>query len=143
MPQSAWELRQTSPQVVTAVDELLDHHTHAQIADILNTRGMVSGEGRPFHRLMIMRIRAHYQLRNREQRLRAAGMLTLAEIAALLGVSTATVKAWHHAGLITGHPFNDKGQCLYPPPGENPPARAQGRKLSKRRTLCLAPADSA
>ena len=143
MPQSAWELRQTSPQVVTAVDELLDHHTHAQIADILNTRGMVSGEGRPFHRLMIMRIRDHYQLRNREQRLRDAGMLTPAEIAALLGVSTGTVKAWYHAGLITGHPFNDKGQCLYPPPGENPPARAQGRKLSKRRPLCLAPADSA
>jgi DNA invertase Pin-like site-specific DNA recombinase len=143
MPQSAWELRQTSPQVVAAVDELPDHHTHAQIADILNTRGMVSGEGRPFHRLMIMRIRDHYQLRNREQRLRDAGMLTLAEIAALLGVSTGTVKAWHHAGLITGHPFNDKGQCLYPPPGENPPARAQGRKLSKRRSLCPAPADSA
>jgi DNA invertase Pin-like site-specific DNA recombinase len=143
MPQSAWELRQTSPQVVTAIDELLDHHTHAQIADILNTRGMISGEGRPFHRLMIMRIRDHYQLRNREQRLRDAGMLTLAEIAALLGVSTGTVKAWHHAGLLTGHPFNDKGQCLYPPPGENPPARAQGRKLSKRRSLCLAPASSA
>jgi len=104
---------------------------------------MVSGEGRPFHHLMIMRIRDHYQLRNREQRLRDAGMLTLAEIAALPGVSTGTVKAWYHAGLITGHPFNDKGQCLYPPPGENPPARAQGRKLSKRRSLCLAPADSA
>ena len=44
-----------------------------------------------------------------------------------------TVKIWHHAGLITGHPYNDKGQCLYPPPGENPPARAQGRKLSERR----------
>ena len=41
--------------------------------------------------------------------------------------------AWHHAGLITGHPYNDKGQCLYPPPGPNPPTRAQGRKLSERR----------
>ena len=44
-----------------------------------------------------------------------------------------TVKIWHHAGLITGHPYNDKGQCLYPPPGPNPPTRAQGRKLSERR----------
>ena len=25
----------------------------------------------------------------------------------------------HHAGFITGHPYNDKGQCLYPPPGKN------------------------
>ena len=142
VPQTAWELRQTSPQVVTAVDELLDHHTHAEIADILNTRGMVSGEGRPFHHLIIMRIRDHYQLRTREQRLRDAGMLTLTEIAALLSVSTGTVKAWHHAGLITGHPYNDKGQCLYPPPGPNPPTRTQGRKLSKRATLLTAPAGS-
>ena len=59
-------------------------------------------------------------------------MLTLAEIASRLGVSTGTVKTWHHARLITGHPFNDKGECLYPPPGDNPPARAQGRKLSER-----------
>ena len=79
-----------------------------------------------------MRIRDHYQLRTREQRLRDAGMLTLTEIAAKLNVSTGTVKAWHHAGLITGHPYNDKGQCLYPPPGPNPPTRTQGRKLSKR-----------
>jgi hypothetical protein len=43
-------------------------------------------------------------------------------MAALLSVSTGTVKAWHHAGLITGHPYNDKGQCLYPPPGPNPRA---------------------
>jgi len=28
-------------------------HTHAQIAGILNTRGLTSGEGRPFHRLII------------------------------------------------------------------------------------------
>jgi alkylation response protein AidB-like acyl-CoA dehydrogenase len=33
-------------------------------------------------------------------------MLTLSETAILLGVSTGTVNAWHHAGLITGHPFN-------------------------------------
>ena len=71
-------------------------------------------------------------------------MLTLAETAALLGVPAKTVKNWHHAGLITGHPYNDKGQCLYPPPGPNPPARAQGRKLSERRIAChTAPADDA
>jgi hypothetical protein len=47
-------------------------------------------------------------------------MLTLDQIAAQLSVSTGTIKTWHHAGLITGHPYNDKGQCLYPPPGPNP-----------------------
>ena len=69
-------------------------------------------------------------------------LYTPAEIAALLGVSTGTVKAWYHAGLITGHPFNDKGQCLYPPPGET---RQPGHKdaSSANDAPCLAPADSA
>ena len=133
IPPNAAQLRKTPAAVVTAVDELLDHHTHAQIAGILNDRGLTSGEGRPFHRLIIRNIRDEYGLRSREQRLRDAGMLTLTQMAGRLAVPAKTVKIWYHAGLITGHPYNDKGQCLYPPPGPNPPARAQGRKLSERR----------
>jgi DNA invertase Pin-like site-specific DNA recombinase len=133
IPPTAAQLRKTPAAAVTAIDELLDHHTHAQIAGILNNRGLTSGEGRPFHRLIIRNIRDEYGLRSREQRLRDAGMLTLAEMASRLGVPAKTVKIWYHAGLITGHPYNDKGQCLYPPPGPNPPTRAQGRKLSERR----------
>jgi len=133
LPQPGWQLRQTPPEVVAAVDQLLDHHTHAQIADILNARGLASGEGRPFHRLMIRNIRDNYHLRSREHRLRDAGMLTLTETAQRLGVHPGTVKIWHHAGLITGHPFNDKGQCLYQPPDQNPPTPMQGHKLSQRR----------
>src|SRR6266567_4532883 len=121
IPPTAAQLRKTPAAAVTAIDELLDHHTHAQIAGILNDRGLTSGEGRPFHRLIIRNIRDEYGLRSREQRLRDAGMLTLTQMASRLGVPPKTVKIWHHAGLITGHPFNDKGQCLYPPPGPNPP----------------------
>jgi hypothetical protein len=69
-------------------------------------------------------------------------MLTLAEMASRLGMPARTVKIWYHAGLITGHPDNDKGQRLYPPPGPHPPTRAQGRKLSERRPgRHTAPAD--
>jgi DNA invertase Pin-like site-specific DNA recombinase len=142
IPPTAAQLRKTPAAVVAAIDELLDHHTHAQIAGILNDRGLTSGEGRPFHRLIIRNIRDEYGLRSREQRLRDAGMLTLAEMASHLGMPAKTVKIWYHAGLITGHPYNDKGQCLYPPPGPNPPTRAQGRKLSERRPgRHTAPAD--
>jgi DNA invertase Pin-like site-specific DNA recombinase len=142
VPPTAAQMRKTPAEAVTAIDELLGTHTHTEIAGILNDRGVTSGEGRPFHRLMVRNIRDDYGLRSRQQRLRDAGMLPLAETAALLGVSAGTVKAWHHAGLITGHPYNDKGQCLYPPPGPNPPTRTQGRKLSKRAALLAAPADS-
>jgi hypothetical protein len=144
VPPTAAQLRKTPAEAVTAIDELLDRHTHAQIAAILNDRGLTSGEGHTFHRLIVRNIRDEYGLRSREQRLRDAGMLTLAEMAGRLGVPPKTVKIWYHAGLITGHPFNDKGQCLYPPPGPNPPIRAQGRKLSERRPARhTAPADDA
>ena len=133
VPKTAWELRQT-PHVVEAIDQLLDHHTHAEIAAILNDRGHTSGEGRPFHPLIVRNIRDEYGLRSREQRLRDTGMLTLDEMASQLGVSTGTVKAWRHAGLVSGKCYNDKGQALYHPPGPNPPAPHHGPpRLTDRR----------
>nr|MDQ2813441.1 hypothetical protein [Actinomycetota bacterium] len=86
VPPTAAQVRKTPAEAVTAIDELLDHHTHAQIAVILNNRGLTSGEGRSFHPLIIRNIRDDYQLRSREHRLRDAGMPTLAEIASQLGV---------------------------------------------------------
>ena len=133
VPEPAWKIRQTKASTTAEIDKLLDHHTCAETAAILRSRGLANGEGRPFTATMIQRVIRTYQLPSRRQRLLDAGMLTLTEIAAQLDVSTGTIKIWHHAGLLTGHPYNDKGQCLYPPPGPNPPVRAQGRKLSQRR----------
>jgi DNA invertase Pin-like site-specific DNA recombinase len=115
-PLTAGELRKTPTQVVAAIDTLLDEHTPAQIAQILNQRGAVTGMGQPFHRIIVWNIIRDYHLRSREQRLRHAGMLTLAEIAEHLDVHPGTIKSWHRAGVLTGHPFNDKGECLYPTP---------------------------
>jgi DNA invertase Pin-like site-specific DNA recombinase len=133
VPEPAWKTRQTKASTITEIDKLLDHHTCAETAAILRGRGLPNGEGRPFTTTMVQRVIRTCQLPSRRQRLLNAGLIPLAQMAQLLGVSTGTVKIWHHAGLITGHPYNDKGQCLYPPPGPNPPARAQGRKLSERR----------
>jgi hypothetical protein len=133
VPEPAWKIRQTKASTIAEIDKLLDHHTCAETAATLRRHGLANGEGRPFTVTMIQRVIRTYQLPSRRQRLLDTGMLTLTEIAAQLDVSTGTIKIWHHAGLLTGHPYNDKGQCLYPPPGPNPPVRAQGRKLSQRR----------
>jgi len=133
LAQPAWQLRQTSAKVVAEIDALLDDHTEGQIAGILNERGHRSGEGRPFHAIIVQNIRRGYGLETRYNRLRKAGMLTLAEIAERLGVSTTTVKIWRAHGLLRAHAYNDKNECLYEHPGDDPPAKTQGRKLSKRR----------
>lgn len=131
-PLRAWEARQTPQEVVEEINRLLDHHTDGQIAMILNEKGMRSGEGVPFHSRIISRIRKAYGLKSRYNRLREAGMLTLQEIAKKLAVSTETLKAWRRHGLVQGHAYNGKKQCLFEPPGLNPPVKAQGQKLTER-----------
>jgi len=87
LPLPAWALRKTSPEVVAEVDRLLDEHTDAEIAHILTERGLRSGTGKPVNALMVWRVRRHYKLKNRYQRLRERGMLTLLEAAKALSVS--------------------------------------------------------
>ena len=133
LAQPAWQLRQTSPQVIVEIDALLDDYTDAQIARLLNERGHVSGEGKPFHALIVQRLRRDYGLKTRYDRLRDTGMLSLDEVASLLKVSTGTVKRWRNHGLVQAHVYNDKRECLYEHPGDDPPVKIMGRKLVQRR----------
>jgi hypothetical protein len=132
LPPNAWQQRATSPEVVRDIDLLLEHHTDGQIAAILNEGGARSGEGRSFSRTIVARIRRHYSLTPRYDRLRAAGMVTVREMAAMLGITSDSVKIWNRHGLLHGHAYNDRNECLYEPPRNNPPHKSQGHKLSER-----------
>ena len=119
----AWLRRQTSPSVVTAIDALLDDHTDAETAEQLNDQGFTAGEGGRFHATTVARLRTAYALRTRYARLRARGLLTQAEIAERLDVAPATIKNWRRAGLLVAHRYDDKGQCLFEPPGPDAPKK--------------------
>ena len=128
VPEPAWKIRQTKASTIAEIDKLLDHHTCAEIAAILRSRGLANGEGRQFNPTMVQRVIRTYQLRSRRQRLLDAGLIPLSQMAQLLGVSTGTVKIWYHAGIVSGQQYNDKDEVLYQPPGSNPPPRHQGRR---------------
>jgi len=132
IPSNAWQQRVTSPEIVRDIDRLLEHHTDAQIAVILNERGIRSGEGKRFSRTIVARVRRDYNLTSRYDRLRAAGMLTVQEMAAVLGVTPDCVKIWNRHGLLHGHPYNDRNECLYKASADHLPHKAQGHKLSER-----------
>ena len=132
LPQRSWEQRQTNPEVVTTIDRLLNHHPYPEIAAKLNEAGSHSGEGLPFTARIVARIQRSYGLASRYDRLRQAGMLTVEEIAKVLGIHPQSVTKWNRAGLLRGHAFNGKNDCLYEPPGDNAPQKAHGVKLSKR-----------
>lgn len=130
MPKPGPEARKTPPEVLAAIDELLARHTTGEIADILNQRGLASGTGEPFHRLIVDHIIRAHRIPTRRQRLRDQGMLTLAETAAAHEVHWQTIKAWRRAGIVSAERYNDKGEYLYyPPDPDNPPARPKiGRR---------------
>ncbi|MFI6686574.1 recombinase family protein, partial [Streptomyces sp. NPDC050485] len=130
VPLPFWQTQQTRPGLVTAVDQLLEEHTDGQIAEILTSRGHVSGSGRPLNRRIIRNIRLSYDLRSHAQRLADQGMITGREIARELDVHPQTIATWRDAGLLDWCVANDKGDYLYHRPGPDfvrPAARRTSR----------------
>jgi hypothetical protein len=90
-PLTAWELRTTPVEIVTEIDQLIDHYTDKQIVEILNKRRALSGCGQKFHSRIVARLRREYNLKQRYDRLREKGLLTLDEMAQRLEINPHTV----------------------------------------------------
>jgi DNA invertase Pin-like site-specific DNA recombinase len=121
LPKKGWQYNLTDPKIVKIVDELLNVHTHSEIASILDKRGYKSGLGHRIDRSVVKSIRHNYNLRTRFARLRSAGKLTADEVASLLAVTVATVRKWGKIGIIQTYPYNDRNGCLYEHPGVDSP----------------------
>ena len=131
-PLRSWESWMTDAEVVSKIDQLLDIQTFSEIAATLNRDGFRSGKGQCFTPRYIARIQKQYELRSRFDRLRALGLLTLNEIASVLGVNPKTVKIWTAHGLLKAHAYTDKPESLYESVGVNMPRKAQGVKFCLR-----------
>jgi hypothetical protein len=134
IPPPAWQLRQTCPETLALLDQLLNDHTDAEAAAALNAAGHRSGEGKPFTSRIVLELRRNHHLPSHAGRLRARGLLTMTEIAAHLGVHISTIKAWRRAGLLTARKANDKNVPLSDPPDPGDPrlVKRQGSKLASR-----------
>ena len=124
----AWELRQTPRAVIARIDELLNEHTDAEIAAILERDAYRSGMGRHFNGKLVGVLRRQYRLRSRYDRLRAQGLLTQQEIASVLGVHEDTVKNWRAWGLLRAHTYTDRPDYLYEPPGGDAPRKFKWKR---------------
>jgi DNA invertase Pin-like site-specific DNA recombinase len=116
LPLSAPDLRRTDPAVVAELDRLLDDHTDAQAAELLNERGVRPGVADRFSAVIVTHLRHKYRLTDRFTRLCARGFLTLPEISAILGAHPSTVKVWAREGRIDSVLLHDNGARLFPPP---------------------------
>lgn len=131
-PLRAGDERKTSPHILAEIDRLLDEHTDAEIAAVLNARGLLSGCGNTFDGCRVRRLRQRTRLKSRLTRLREQGWLTLGEIAATLGVSAWTIKRRHGQGTlgVAVRNLNDMGQYMY----ENP--QTPNATTSHKRSAC-------
>jgi hypothetical protein len=125
-PKPSWQKVKTAPEIVQLVDQLLDDHLYAEIADILNARGLRPGgsawPGRQDARFTGLRVQylVHmYGLRSRFDRLRARGLLTKKEIAARLEIHASTLTSWVKHGIIKAHAYNGHA-WLYEEPTNRP-----------------------
>ncbi|MGH9095412.1 MAG: recombinase family protein, partial [Acidimicrobiales bacterium] len=134
VPPTGWKARQTNTDPFALLDQLLDTHTDSQTADALNQAGHNSGTGQPFTGRIVLELRRNRRLPSRRDRLRAAGKLTIPEMADALGVHPSTIKAWHRAGLLASHKADDRNTRLFDPPipGEPRLVKKQGSHLSRR-----------
>jgi Recombinase/Recombinase zinc beta ribbon domain len=115
-PLDAWHRRRTSDSTVEEIDKLLDDHTCAGIAAILNGKGLQTGTGMPFTAAIVDRLIHGRKLRSRQTRLREKGYLTLPEAAAAWGISTSEVCRRRTEGSLMGLLYG-VNKYLYEPPG--------------------------
>lgn len=132
-PKSSAQQVKTRPEVVELVDKLLDDHTCAEIADILNEQGIRPGgsarrgqANARFTDLRVIYLVRRYGLRPRYDRLRERGMLTKAEACAKLGITDCTLVRWAKYGIVKRHPANGY-VGLYEPPGPHVPTKQCSR----------------
>lgn len=124
-PLSAGLARKYKPELLAEVDELLNAHTDAGVAERLNERGRKTSDGGRFHRLIVRHIRLNHALSSRHERLLAAGYLDAADIAQQLGIAKATVKLWRRKGWLVGVAYNDRPDYLYAPPDKDTPVKSK------------------
>jgi DNA invertase Pin-like site-specific DNA recombinase len=132
IPLSAFMARKTRPEIVEEIDRLLENHHDTEIADILNGRGIQTGNNLPFTVVAVGRIRRTYQLKDHCMRLREKGMLRRKEMLKLLNVTDLTLRDWKNRGLIKTHAYGNTVQTiLYELPTKDFATKIKNGKFAK------------
>jgi hypothetical protein len=90
-PLTAQQLRATNPDVRQQIDALLGEYTDAQVARVLNERGLHTGAGDAFDAVSVQWGRVSAKLPSLKARLLSAGMLTTKQLGDKLGVERSTM----------------------------------------------------
>lgn len=118
-------VRQTRPEVIQMLDHLLETYTDREAAKRLNQAQHRNWRGQTFTAKKVSWVRRSYGLKSRFERLRARGLLTGAELAAQLGVSSTTIHTRGRQGLLKRELYGNSKRCLYLPIDGTIPIKAR------------------
>ena len=110
-----WKLWCTRPDVIKEIDHLINYCTPSEVADILNEKGVKSGQGNNFSVRIVNRIIHEYGLKTRYARLRECEFLNLPEKMVELGVSQKEVQRQRENGQLNYHKYCNRENYLYEP----------------------------
>lgn len=99
-PKPIAQVRKFNPEVIAALDRLLDTCTEQEAADRLNARGYRNWRQQPLTRATVFNLRFNYKLKSRFQRLRDQGFISAEALAQRLHVSPTTIHEWGRAGSL-------------------------------------------
>jgi DNA invertase Pin-like site-specific DNA recombinase len=118
LPKSVTVTRKTNLAFIAEMDRLLDEHSEAEVAQMLNERGWRSSTGQPFSLTLVQGLRRTYRLKSRFTRLQERGLLTARQIEDMLGPETNRAKYWRRAGVLKVVKLNQHYKDLYQRPTE-------------------------
>jgi DNA invertase Pin-like site-specific DNA recombinase len=108
-------IRKTKPEVIQALDVLLDTCTDTEAARQLNIAGHRTWQQRPFTNKTVGFVRRTYGLNSCRDRLLAKGYRCGADIAKELGVSQTFIHELGRDGLLRRRRYGGAVGCLYEP----------------------------
>jgi hypothetical protein len=112
-PLTAQQLRATHKDVRQHIDLLMDEYTDAQVARVLNERGMRTGAGEAFDTIRVKWVRHSAKIKSLKERLLDEGWLTVKQVSARLGISRDAINKRRLQGKLKARICNDHGQWLY------------------------------
>lgn len=108
-------IRKTKPEVIAALDRLLETHTDQQAADALNALGYRNWQQQPFNAKKVISVRCAYKLKGGAKRLLDKGFVRADDLAKRFGVSVTTIHDWGRQGLLRRQRYDNNVRCLYEP----------------------------
>jgi len=133
LPLAAPDLFRTPTEIIELVRALGLEHTDAQIARILDARGLKPSRGRKFSRMSVRHLRQNYGIDSYFDLLRKRGWLTTVELAARLGIHICTAKTFAQEGVVKAVHANDRGDLLFELPNGILPKAHPGKRFRDRR----------